>query len=120
MRSVIAVALGLVVSIAGAWAGAIVVLLVTMGIPLGAEARDPSAAALASFLGLSAAAAWAGGRTAAATAPQSRAVVPLLCAILAGLMIWGFWGSPGWPAWWGAATGATMAAGAWMGNRRRR
>ena len=96
--------------------GLIVVLLVTIGIPLGAQPRPSTPGELAVMLVLAVCAAAGGGRTAAridrgAPAPAVIAVA----VILAAGMLWGFSGRNAWPDWWGPATGLAMGIGVCAG-----
>lgn len=106
-------------SILLAYAGAVVHLLVTRGIPLGATPRETTRGEYLVLLLIVILAAVIGGRVAAKTAPQQRrAVTWILAAMLATIMLQGFSGSPGWPAWWGPTVALTFGVGIWLGAIR--
>lgn len=113
LRNVFAVAVGAAVACLLAYLGAVVVLLVTVGIPLGSAARDPTPSEYGAYLAVAAIASAIGGRTAAAIARASRGVVPSVAALVATVMLWGFTGEGvQWPAWWAPAVALAMAGGA--------
>lgn len=123
VRAVVAVIAGTVVSILMAYLGAIVLLLVRVGIPLGSEAWAPSPVEYAGLLLTAAVAAAIGGHIAAGIAPHDRTkpVITVQAVVLAAGAVWGFSGAAShWPAWWGPALAATAAAGTWLGGARRR
>ena len=100
------------VALALEYLGAVIVLLITVGIPLGAQPRGQTPVEYTVLLLGGVAAAAAGANVAARMAtPYQRPALMMLACLLPLLLVWLFFGSPGWPAWWGPALGATMAAG---------
>lgn len=118
-RVAVAVAAGAVLACVLAYIGAVIVLLVTVGIPLGAPRHDPTATEYAVLLTFAGGASAIGGRAATRLAPSfSRRTVALaLGTILAALVLWAFSGEGvQWPRWWAPTLAVTMAAGALVGN----
>ena len=112
LDATVATLVGVVVTIALTYGALLVLLLVTAGIPLGAEAHSPGALEYAVMLVASAAAAAIGAKTTLRLANrQSQTAIRLLAVALPLLMVWGFFGSSGWPRWWGPALAAAMVAG---------
>ena len=112
-RNVLAIALGAGVACLLAYLGAVAVLLVTVGIPLGSTGRDPTPPEYGVYLAAAAIASAIGGRTAASIARTSRGVVPAVAAVLAAVMLWGFTGEEvQWPTWWAPTVALAMAGGA--------
>ena len=112
-RAALAAVIGALAALALEYLAAVVVLLVTVGIPLGVQPRQPTPVEYIVLL-LSGAAAAAAGATVAArvAAPYQRLALVILACLLPPFLVWLFFNSPGWPAWWGPALGAAMAAGA--------
>lgn len=117
-RAVLATLTGALVTIVLAYLGAIVLLVARMGIPLGSEGREPTGGEYLALLVIAGAAAAIGGHIAAGTArQQSRSVVTVLSALLAGGAMWGFTSSAShWPAWWAPALAVVAAVGTWLGG----
>jgi hypothetical protein len=123
LRLAIAVVAGVVVAILLSYAAAIVFVLATVGIPLGAESRPLTTAGSAILLLAAAAAGAAGAHTATRVArDRPRVAVGAVGAILALMMIWGFSGRNSWPQGWGYAVAAAIAAGCLLNDaiQRRR
>jgi hypothetical protein len=117
LRTVLAIAVGVVVAGMLWYGGLVVVVLVTIGIPLGSQPRPVTPTEYAVMLVLAAAAAGIGARTAASIARQSsRTAVAAVSLVLAVAMLWGFSGRNAWPDWWGPAMAAVMVVGAWVGG----
>jgi uncharacterized membrane protein YfcA len=102
------------------YAATAVIVLATIGIPLGAEARPLTTIQATLLLVASAVSAFLGGRITARLTGSGRFVAIALSGALFASMLWGFNGRNSWPAWWGPATGLVMALGAWLGNRTAR
>lgn len=116
LRTILAIAAGVVVAVLLWYLGLVVVLLVTIGIPLGAQPRPSTPGELAVMLVLAICAAAAGGRTAARIGRRARVGTVLAVAvILAAGLLWGFSGRNAWPDWWGPATALAMGIGACAG-----
>ena len=112
LRAALAAVIGALAALALEYLAAVVVLLVTVGIPLGAQPRSPTPVEYIVLLLAGAAAAAAGAGVAArAATPYQRPALIILTCLLPPFLIWLFFNSPGWPAWWGPALGAAMAAG---------
>jgi hypothetical protein len=112
LRATLGAVVGAAVALALAYLAAVIVLLVTVGIPLGAQPRSPTPVEYIVLLLAGAAAAAAGARVAARVAtPYQRHALVIQACLLPPFLIWLFFNSPGWPAWWGPALGAAMAAG---------
>ena len=111
LRAALAAVIGALAALALEYLAAVVVLLVTVGIPLGAQPRSPTPVEYIVLLlaGAAAGAAGAGVAARAATPYQRPALIILTCS-LPPFLVWLFFNSPGWPAWWGPALGAAMAA----------
>jgi hypothetical protein len=113
----VAAAAGLVVTILLAYAGAIVLLVATLGIPLGAEAQETTPAQYAWLLAIAAAASVIGGRVATRVSRRgSRGSAVTLSATLIAGSLWGFT-RPGsqWPGWWPPTLAIVVGAGALLG-----
>ena len=94
-------------------------VLTTIGIPLGSQSRALTSTESLILLILAGAAAAVGGRSTARIArAQRRASVWMVCAILSGIMMWGFSGRNSWPEWWGPAVAVSMIVGAYLGGIR--
>jgi hypothetical protein len=121
LRNALAVIGGAVVACVLAYVGAVIVLLVFFGLPLGAPGRDPTPTEYGLLMACAATAALVGGRTAARIAPSaSRGVVFAVAAVLAVLMLWGFTGEGvQWPTWWAPTIAVAMGGGALLAIRRR-
>lgn len=118
-RLVGAIVAGSAVAVVLAWLGAVIIVLSTMGIPLGSTGRAPSPGEYALLLLSGGVAAAAGGGVARAVAvPGERAAAPAVAAVLAAGYLWGF-SRPAshWPAWWGPALAAVAAAAVVAGAR---
>jgi hypothetical protein len=117
-RAFLATTTGALVTIVLAYIGAIVLLVVRMGIPLGSEGREPTSGEYLGLLLISGCAAAIGAHIAAGIARhQRRAVVVVLATFLAGGAVWGFTRPASqWPAWWGPALAAVAAVGTWFGG----
>lgn len=118
LRAGLAVLVGAAVSLGLALGGAIVVLLVAIGIPLGATPRPLTAGEYGALLLTAGLAAVLGGRLASGLARTRGAGVRVASAVtLAAVYLWGFW-SPAshWPDWWAPAVSAVAAAGAFVGG----
>lgn len=121
LRVALAISVGAVVTAALAYAGVVVVVLATLGIPLGAQPRPLTAGEYGILLAVAGAAAVIGGRTAARLASGSPGSAVLgLCAVLAVGVLWGFSGRNAWPDWWGPGVAVVMVVGAVIGGRLRR
>jgi hypothetical protein len=121
LRPAVAAITGAVVTILLAYLGAIILLVVRVGIPLGSAGREPSSVDYAVLLAIAAGAAAIGGHIAAGLARQhSRSVVIGVSALLACGALWGFT-SPGseWPTWWPPALALVAAVGTAAGGWRR-
>lgn len=121
-RAAVAIITGAVVTILLAYLGAIVLLLVRVGIPLGSAGSEPSGVDYAVLLAVAAGAGAIGGHIAAGLAHRhGRAVIMGLSALVACGALWGFT-SPGsqWPAWWGPALALAAAIGTFAGGSMRR
>ena len=120
LRVAIAVLAGLIASIVLAYAATVLIVLATIGIPLGAESRPLTIVQATLLLVAVAASAFLGGRAARRLAPFGDRIVAIgLSAVLFTSVLWGFSGRNSWPAWWGPVTGVVMALGAWLGSRAR-
>jgi len=113
MRVALAIVVGVLVGAIVAQLGAIVFLLATVGIPLGAQPRELVAYEYVILLAIGACAA-AGGAQAAVRIARARG--PLVALVLAGLLpllvLYGFSGPSMWPAWWGSALAGAAGVGA--------
>lgn len=119
MRSLVAIAAGAGVAAGLFQLGAIVALLVFVGLPLGAPGGPPSAGYYGVNLSLAAVAAMLGGRVSAWVAgPMRRWAVPVLAFLLAVVALWGF-SRPAsqWPSWYPAALALVGAVGTLLGGR---
>lgn len=119
MRSFVAIVVGAGVAAGLYQLGAIVALLATIGLPLGAPGGEPPAAYYVLNLGLAALAAALGGAVCAWVARGARhRVVPLLAILLAGAAVWGF-SQPAsqWPRWYPLALALVGAGGTLVGGR---
>jgi hypothetical protein len=119
MRSLVAIAAGAGVAAGLFQLGAIVALLVFVGLPLGAPGGLPSGGYYVLNLGLAAVAAVVGGRVSAWVASsERRRAVPLLAVLLAGVALWGF-SQPAsqWPRWYPATLALVGAVGTLLGGR---
>lgn len=111
-RAVLAAIIGAAAALALLYLAAVVVLLVTIGIPLGAQARSPTPVEYMVLLLAGGAAGAAGARVAARIAtPYQRLAMIILACLLPAFLVFMFFNSPGWPPWWGPALGTAMAAG---------
>src|SRR5687767_11392190 len=121
MRRLAGAVIGTLVTLLIAYIAAVVVVLATIGIPLGAEARPLTRVQSVLLLGGCTLAAMAGGRVAKRVGRHTRSAdIWALCVVLAALMMWGFSGRNAYPDWWGPAVAATMVVGAGIGGRVRR
>lgn len=117
VRLAAAVVAGVLVAIVLSYVALIVVVLATIGIPLGAESRPLTVNQSAMLLTAAVVASAVGARTSARIARQrSRWAVLGVGIILAGTMIVGFSGRNSWPDGWGFAVAAAMAAGCVLGE----
>lgn len=118
LRALIATLTGSLVAIVLAHLGAIVVVLVTIGIPLGAEGGDPSPGQYAALLLMAACAAAVGGHIAAGIAREHRpATLIAMAALLAAGTLYGFTRPVSqWPVWWAPALAAVLSTGIWIGG----
>jgi hypothetical protein len=117
LRIILAIATGVVLACLLWYVGVVVLMLATVGIPLGSEPRPLTATQFFLLLAFAAGAAAIGGRVAARIAPQARRIsIPVICVTLGGIMLWGFSGRNAWPAWWGPATATAMMLGTWVGG----
>jgi hypothetical protein len=122
LRNVLAVVVGAAVACLLGYIGAVIVLLSTVGIPLGSPGRDPTPREYAVYLVVSSIGSAIGGRTAARLAPRAsrRRIGLAVAAGLALLMLWGFSGEGvQWPAWWAPALALSMGGGALVATVRR-
>jgi len=116
-RIAVAIAAGVLVSLLLGYAVAIVFVLATVGIPLGAESEPLTATDAAVLLLFAGGAAAVGGWIAARIAfERRRQSVFGVCLLLAVIMLWGFGGRNQWPDWWGPAVAAAMIVGACGGG----
>jgi hypothetical protein len=118
LRALVATVSGALVTIVLAYLGAIVLLVVRMGIPLGSEGREPTSGEYLGLLLIGGGAAAIGGHIAAGIARQhSRTVVIVLAAFLGGGALWGF-ANPAsqWPGWWAPTLAPVAAVGTWLGG----
>ena len=118
LRALLATITGALVTIVLAYLSAIVLLVARMGIPLGSKGREPTPAEYLGLLLTAGGAAAIGGHIAAGIArQQSRSVVTVLAALLAGSALWGFTNPASqWPAWWGPVLAAVAVVGTWLGG----
>ncbi|HEU4800839.1 MAG TPA: hypothetical protein VFS94_09410 [Gemmatimonadales bacterium] len=119
MRSMAALAVGVLVAGMLYLLGAAIALLTTVGLPLGSPGGPAPAGYFIINLGLSALAAALGGRVSARIAQARRhRVVALLALVLAGLALWAF-SQPGsnWPRWYPPTLALVGAAGTLVGGR---
>ena len=118
LRPLLATITGALVTIVLAYFGAIALLVVRMGIPLGSEGRDPTRGEYVGLLLIGGGAAAIGGHIAAGIARhQRRAVVIVLAAFLAGGAWWGFTNPASqWPAWWAPVLAVVAVVGTWLGG----
>lgn len=117
LRTTLAIIAGVLVSLVLAYIGAVVHLLATRGIPLGMTPRETTLAEYLTLLLIVMVGGLAGGQVAVKTAPEGRRVIgSAMTAILVGIMLWGFWGSPAWPVWWRLAAALALAVGVWLGS----
>ena len=106
-------------TIALAYGALVVLFLASVGIPLGAEAHSPSATEYALMLVGAAGAAAIGTKTTVRLAKrQPQPAVRLLAVALPLLMSRAFFGSTGWPQWWGTALAAAMLGGVLAAGRK--
>ena len=117
LRTVAAVVLGAMIAILLAYAGAVVMLLATVGIPLGSVPWTPSAGEYGVLLLIAGTAALIGGRVARRIARASSRTPAIILAVLLGMTMMVGFSQPGtqWPTWWGASTAVVMAVGAVVG-----
>lgn len=113
-----AIAAGAIVALLLAYAGAVLVMLATVGMPLGAQPRATPPAEYAVLLGVAALAAAAGARVAARIARSDASLAVLgLAGVLAATYWWGFTGTASaWPDWWAPSVAVAAALGAWAGT----
>ena len=112
LRATLGAVIGAAVALALEYLAAVVVLLATVGIPLCAQPHSPTPVEHMVLLLAGATAAAAGARIAVRIAtPYQRLALIMLACSLPPFIVWLFFNSPGWPAWWGPALGAAMAAG---------
>lgn len=118
LRALFATITGALVSVVLAYLGAVVLLVARVGIPLGSEGREPTGGEYLGLLLLGGGGAAIGGHIAAGLAhQQSRVVITVLAASLAGGALWSFTNPASqWPAWWAPVLGAVAAAGTWLGG----
>jgi len=120
LRLVLAIVSGVLTAIVLAYAATVVVVLATVGIPLGAASRPLSGTQATLLLAGAATAAFIGGRLARRIARGAGTGLQIALPVLLGaLMLWGFSGRNAWPDWWGPAAAALTAFGAWLGARPR-
>jgi hypothetical protein len=122
IRLVTAILAGGVVAILLAYAGLVVMMLVIIGMPLGAEPQEPSRGQYALLLAIAVLGAAAGGRLTARIARSDASLAALaLAGLLAAMYWWGF-SRPGssWPEWWAPSVAAATAVGVWLGVLSRR
>lgn len=124
LRLALAITAGVIVTILLSYVALIVFVLITVGIPLGAESRPLTATGASTLLVVAAAASAIGARTAARIAgAQHRVAMGGVGIVLTVMMIWGFSGRNSWPDWWGPAVGIAMSVGCLLGaflQQRRR
>lgn len=119
IRAVFAALVGVTVTVALAYAALVVMLVATVGLPLGSQPRSPGATEYAVMLVGAAAAAAIGTKASLRLAePQPQIAVRCLAVMLPLIMLWGFFGSSGWPPWWGGALACAMVAGVFTAGRR--
>jgi hypothetical protein len=121
MRIVVAITIGVCLTLVLAYAALIGFVLATIGIPLGAQSEPPSPSGYMTMLLLGGVAATAGGRVAVSIGRVSpRLIAAGMAATLTVLMLWGFGGRNSWPDWWASALSGVMVAGTCIGALRRR
>lgn len=118
LRALGALVTGMLVTIVLAYLGAVALLLIRMGIPLGSDGRAPTGGEYAALLAIAGAAAAIGGHIAAGIAlARSRMVVGALAVLLAVGACWSFWQSASrWPTWWAPAVALVLAAATALGG----
>ena len=121
LRAGLALLLGVFTASLVAYIGAVLVLVVWSGIPLGASGVT-TPAEYAAILVLAGVASATGGHAAARLAGRLRvATVVGVAANLVVVMLWGFTGQGvRWPPWWAPLLSATTAAGVLTALRRHR
>ena len=121
LRLALAIIAGVVVTILLSYIALIVLVLITVGIPLGAESRPLTATGASILLVVAAAASAIGARTAARIArTQHRMAMGGVAVLLTLMMVWGFSGRNSWPHGWGPAVGVAMLLGCLLGASRQR
>lgn len=117
-RALVAMMTGVLVTIVLAYLGAIVQVLVTIGLPLGSTGREPTRGEYLGLLLIAGAAAAIGGHIAAGIARSgSKAAVIAAAVFLACGALWGFTRPASqWPTWWAPVLAGVAAAGMWLGG----
>lgn len=118
IRVAFAVITGTAVTGLLAYLGAVVLLVVRFGIPLGSTGREPTAGEYVALLAIVGGAAAIGAHTAAGTAREHRGwAVTVQALLLAAGALWGFTKPTShWPAWWAPAVAGVAIAGSWLGS----
>ena len=118
LRAVAAILAGVLVTVVLAYLGTIVLVLATIGLPLGSPGREPTSGEYLGLLLIAGAAAVIGGHIAAGIArSHSTPAIIAVAAFLTGGALWGF-SKPAsqWPAWWAPVLAIVAAAGTWLGG----
>jgi hypothetical protein len=119
LRGIVSVAAGLLAAAVFFQVSAAVILLTTVGIPLGAESRNSTFGELLGYLAVGVAAAFVGGwATGRVAGSQMRWPILLLAVILGATVYVGFTQPAShWPYWWAVTLAALAPPGAWVGGR---
>jgi hypothetical protein len=118
LRALLAIVTGVLVTVVLAYLGAIVLIVVAIGLPLGSTGREPTSGEYLGLLLIAGAAAAVGGHIAAGIARSQRKAAVIAAALfLGGGALWGF-SKPAsqWPTWWAPVLAGAVAAGMYLGG----
>ena len=119
LRGIVSVAAGLLAAAMFVQLSAALILLSTVGIPLGAASRTSTSGELLGYLAVGVTAAFVGGWvTGRVTGPRMTWPLLLLAVILGAGVYLGFTQPAShWPHWWSVTLAALAPPGAWVGGR---